>query len=143
MIPDDPRRETAGVKARPSRVLVAEDDDALRRLVAARLRRVGVEVVEARDGHEALERVATEGGDGSAQGPIDLVISDVKMPGLGGLQVIAWLRAAGWSTPVILITAFGSAETHEAARRLGARAIFDKPFDLDELVGAVLEGGAP
>ena len=126
-------------KARPSRVLVAEDDVEMRRLVGGRLRRAGVEVVEARDGHEALEAIALVHGDGVGA-RFDLVVSDVKMPGLGGLQLLECLRSGGWSMPVILITAFGSAETHESARRLGAHAVFDKPFDVDDLVGAVLDG---
>lgn len=55
------------------------------------------------------------------------------MPGCGGLEVLARMRRVEWSTPVILITAFGDAETHTEACRLGAARVLDKPFDVDEL----------
>ena len=60
------------------------------------------------------------------------------MPGCSGLDLLACLRHFDWNTPVILITAFGNAETHDQARRLGAFAVFDKPFDLADLETAVL-----
>jgi DNA-binding NtrC family response regulator len=66
--------------------------------------------------------------------PFDLIISDVRMPGYGGLDLLASLRHANSRVPVILITAFGSASTHAAAKRLGAFATLDKPFDLDDLM---------
>jgi DNA-binding NtrC family response regulator len=66
-----------------------------------------------------------------------LIISDVRMPGVSGLDVLATLRREDWSTPVILMTAFGDLETRAEARRLGAKALFDKPFDVDDLRTAV------
>jgi FixJ family two-component response regulator len=59
------------------------------------------------------------------------------MPGLTGLEVLAGLRKRDQSTPVILITAFGDEQTHAEAKRLGATAVIDKPFDTADLLTAV------
>ena len=66
------------------------------------------------------------------------MISDIKMPGLSGLDLLDTLRRSDWAMPVILITAFGDRETHDEAIRLGAVRVFDKPFELDDLVETAL-----
>ena len=68
----------------------------------------------------------------------DLVISDIRMPGYSGFEVLAGLRRADRRTPFILITALGEHETYAEARRLGATFIFHKPFEVDDLRTAVL-----
>jgi DNA-binding response OmpR family regulator len=118
-----------------SRILLAEDNDEMRSMLASILRRDGYAVLEAKDGRE-LVRHLTEHGTGAAS-DIDLVISDVRMPGASGLDVLAGLREIDWSMPVILITAFGSADTRARATELGAAILLDKPFELDELRHAV------
>ena len=118
------------------RILLAEDDPAMRALLVRRLRRSGFEVLEAGNGHEALERLA-DSLAGDPPGRFGLVISDVRMPGYGGLDLLASLRYVDSRVPVILITAFGSASTHAAAEDLGAFAMLDKPFDLDVLMALV------
>lgn len=125
--PIPPMRREPGI---PPRVLLAEDDPAMRALVAAVLQADGCEVVEARDLEHLADVVA-----GYAEGPdsIAMIISDIRMPGLSGLELLAALRAARWSTPVLLITAFGSDETHAEATQLGAIAVLDKPFSLERL----------
>jgi CheY-like chemotaxis protein len=116
------------------RVLLADDSDEMRSLIAGMLRQAGYEVVEARDGIELFEHIESAVASGGRRNPpISLVISDVRMPGLSGLSVLGILRCGYWRTPVILITAFGDEHTHAEARELGAAALFDKPFDLDEL----------
>ena len=82
-------------------------------------------------------------GRGCGQSIFDIVISDVRMPGLTGLDVLAILRCANWATPVILITAFGDEATHAEGRELGAVAVFDKPFNVEQLRAAVLETMPP
>jgi CheY-like chemotaxis protein len=69
----------------------------------------------------------------------DLVISDVRMPGLTGIEILEGMYKHKGFPPVVLITAFGDEETHEQAHRLGAVAMFDKPFDIDELIAKVQE----
>jgi CheY-like chemotaxis protein len=114
-------------------VLLAEDDRAMRALLASVLKRDGFEVLEARDGQELLEELGRALLRPVTERAMDLVISDVRMPRRSGLEVLLRLREADWATPVILITAFGGPATLEEARRLGAQAVFRKPFDLNAL----------
>ena len=68
------------------------------------------------------------------------------MPGHSGLEMLAALRREGWTTPVVLITAFGDRWVHDQARQLGAAAVLDKPFDIDALRAVLLSlagSGAP
>jgi CheY-like chemotaxis protein len=109
-----------------ARVLLVEDHVEMRRLLASVLRADGHQVLEASDGLKALGPLLGRRGEPE----IDLVISDVRMPGCTGLELLAFLRLERPATPVVLITAFGDRDTHAEARRLGATAILDKPFDV-------------
>ena len=113
-------------------ILVVEDDQEMRRLLATVVRGLGGEVVESADGSAASDYLRGAFANGRAGRP-DLVISDVRLPGLSGLEVLANLRRWDGRTPFVVITAFGDDETHHRAYRLGAAAVLDKPFDLDEL----------
>jgi DNA-binding NtrC family response regulator len=116
---------------RPIRVLLAEDDLEMRRLLVCTLQRAHCEVTEASTGLQLSEQLQLAQ---EAHSPsFDLVISDVRMPGCSGLDVLGALRRTDVRTPVILITGFGDAETHAEAHRLGALAVFNKPFDMDDL----------
>jgi CheY-like chemotaxis protein len=117
-----------------ARLLLAEDDFELRDLLAYVLRADGHEVIEAKDGSELWRLLDSQADQGFA-----LVVSDVRMPGLTALEVLARLQHASRDTPIILITAFGDQTTHQRAIRLGARRVLDKPFDCDELREAVQE----
>lgn len=118
------------------RVLLVEDDPEMRELMALTLRADGYEVREAADGAEALRVLGTSAAEGPER--IDLVVSDVRMPGCSGLEMLQRLRGAPSEIPVVLVTAFGDRETHARARRLGA-ALLDKPFDMDDLRALVFE----
>jgi DNA-binding response OmpR family regulator len=123
-------------RSRRFRVLVAEDDAEMRRLVVETLRADDYDVVELADGGRLLVDIAAQikaGGDGD---PVDLVVSDIRMPICTGLQILEALRVAHWRTPVILMTAFGDAATRKRAEDLQA-VLFDKPFDMDDLRTAV------
>jgi two-component system response regulator AtoC len=115
---------------RARRVLIAEDDSEMRRLLGATLRADGHEVIEAADGVELLARFEAALAAGE---PVDLIISDIRMPKLTGLQALRRLRAARHHVPMILISAFSDHATHIEAWLQGAMIVFDKPFDLDEL----------
>ena len=117
---------------RPANVLIAEDDPALRELLAFCFFREGYAVVSCSDGLCLLERLH-DSFDGAAE-PIDLVVTDIRMPGLTGLEVLESLSDQPQPPPVICMTAFGDPATHAAARRLRAAATFDKPFDIDHLI---------
>ena len=133
----------AAIGPKKANVLVAEDDPDMRRLVAAVLRGAGHRVVEATDGLQILDRIDST--ICSARPHLfDVIVTDVHMPGLSGLDVLAALRCTRWTTPVILITAFGDEETRSEARALGAIDILDKPFNPDNLKIAVIRAlGAP
>jgi two-component system response regulator (stage 0 sporulation protein F) len=130
-ISDDPLLPDG--KPKGQRVLLAEDDHELRWLIANALRNQGFEVLEVGDGLALIDRVGSSLLDTLELDAIDLIVSDVRMPGWSGLEVLAGLNSAGCHTPVILITAFGDPEIHAAGKRLGAAAVLNKPFDLNEL----------
>ncbi|WP_437587626.1 response regulator [Sorangium sp. So ce1000] len=144
-MPPEPMRDPASIlnalpepvtsvrpAATPVRVLLAEDDRELRLLLATALRRDGYEVLEAHNANHLLELMGEALVSGGG-GPVDVVVSDIRMPGRSGLELLAGLRRDDWATPVVLITAFGDPETHAEAYRLGADAVLDKPLDVDDL----------
>ena len=118
-------------------VLLGEDDADTRRLLAWALRVAGYDVVEAGDGLEVLDEMDSSIRQNCSR-PFGVIVLDVNMPFLTGLDLLAALRSAQWVTPVILITAFGDEAIRAEARELGAFAILEKPSDLDELRTAVL-----
>ena len=121
------------VAPQPVRVLLAEDDRQMRSLLASALRSEGYTVTECHDGDQVVDRIVTP----SHEVDFDLIISDVRMPGHTGLEVLDAGRQLAGFPPMILITAFGSDSLHARAQRLGAIAVFDKPFDIDDLVNKV------
>jgi len=124
--------------ARRLRVLVVEDDGQLRRLMVARLRARGYDVVEAEDGVDLLGWMgSTMWTPGEA--PLDAVVTDVNLPDMTALEVLSALRVRDAAIPIVLVTGITDAEVHREAYALGASAILTKPFDLDEL-GTVLTG---
>jgi len=108
-----------------SRILVAEDEKNIREGLAAALELDGHEVAVAADGSEALKRFH--------KGDIDLVISDLKMPGLSGEELLAKILAESPGTPVIILTGHGTVETAVKAMRAGAWDFLTKPVNLDYL----------
>lgn len=106
------------------RILLADDDAEMRRLLASVLRAAGYRVEEADDGDDLRARLASLDGD------LDLLVTDVQMPGWTGLQALEWMKRNNPGVEVILITAFGDPDLHARAAALGARAVLDKPFDL-------------
>lgn len=117
-----------------ARVLIAEDDAELRFLLQHVLEQDGYRVMTVSDG-EALRKIVEGSPPGSTD--IDVVISDIRMPGYSGLQVLELLRQRDAGLPVILISAFADDEACAEARRLGAANILSKPFDPAELRGAL------
>ena len=120
------------------RVLVVEDDGQLRRLIVARLRARGYDVVEAEDGVDLLGWMgSTMWTPGETR--LDAVVTDVNLPDMTALEVLAALRVRDSAIPIVLVTGVTDVEVHREAYALGASAILTKPFDLDEL-GTVLTG---
>ena len=115
---------------RPARLLLAEDDDDLRRSIAGQLRRKGYEVDEALSGFEAIALIARH------DDPYDLIISALQLHGMTGLEIVDELRASPRSedidVPVILLGERASRETEAMAERLHA-VLLEKPCDFEHL----------
>ena len=110
----------------PARLLVVDDDEASRSGVAEALQAEGYEVATARGGTEALALARDR--------VFDLVISDIRMPDLDGLQLLRGLQQATPDARVILMTAFGTVEAALAAIKAGAYDYVSKPLNLEELL---------
>jgi len=135
------------VGGRRPRIMLAEDDAEMRTLLVDSLARDGYEVIAAENGLQMIEEIRMLLFRGDPM-PVDLIVSDERMPGMPGLEFLSILREAEWPTPFILITGFGDEGTHERALQMGASAVFDKPFDIDDLRRTILavllgEGSAP
>ncbi len=116
-------------------VLVADDDEEMRTLVAATLREDGCSTLEARDGQELLDLLG-EALDEPGLRP-DVVVTDLKMPRLSGLGVLGALMRARWRLPVVMMTGVSDESIHAVATRLGAVGVLHKPFQPDALLAAV------
>lgn len=110
-------------------VLVVDDDDALRALVAGRLGERGMAVTEAASGEHALEHLR--------RAPPDVVVLDVHLPGSSGLDVLREVRAEGCDVQVILLTGAGQTAERVVGLELGADDYMVKPFSLRELEARV------
>ncbi len=116
-----------GVIAR--RILVVDDEASIRDLCARVLRRNGFHVTMATTGEEAVHHLQHES--------FDLVITDIRMPGISGVDVLTIAKALHPSIAVILITGFGTTETLARANQSSADRILTKPFDALELLATV------
>jgi CheY-like chemotaxis protein len=119
------------------RVLLAEDDPEFRAVLADSLREDGNEVTEVNDGTALLDRLAEASASERSEDAYDMVVTDVRMPGHDAFEVMLGTRRSMPDIPFVLVTAFGDANTHRRAKRLGAVAVLDKPIDLDELRAVV------
>jgi len=114
-----------------SRILLADDDPQLLETVADGLTQLGAEVIRADSGAELIEQLANEG-------PFDLIITDVAMPWMSGLEAIHSARSVGLRTPVIIMTALPGERIAAQTGMLGGHAaLLRKPFTLSELESVV------
>ena len=121
-----PAAPGASPAAARARILVVDDDAAMRDYLREELEHEGFRVEVAGSGRAGVERVK--------QGGIDLVVSDVKMPDLDGLDLLREVREVQPAPYVITITAFGSIDTAIRAVKLGAFDYITKPFEIEQLV---------
>jgi two-component system, chemotaxis family, chemotaxis protein CheY len=114
-------------------ILVVDDDEMVRQVIAAALRRVGYSVEEAANGREVVEHLKLR--------PVNLVITDILMPERDGLETIMSLSGENRAMPIIAMTGLSShsALYLEMARTFGALRILEKPFEMAELVRIVGE----
>jgi two-component system response regulator PilR (NtrC family) len=111
------------------RILVIDDEKSMRELLVHLLKRAGYRVIAAESGEKGVELFGKDA--------YDLVISDVSMPGMSGLEVLRKVRETSPDTPVVLITAHGTKETAIEAVKLGAFDYFEKPFNVEEVLTRV------
>jgi two-component system NtrC family response regulator len=109
----------------PARILVVDDDENLRWVLQTQLEEMGYTVSTAGDGAEALGAVQKE--------PASLVLTDLKMPGLSGMELLHRLRSECPEVPVVIMTAFGTIQSAVEAMRAGAYDYLTKPIDYEEL----------
>ncbi|MEQ8980498.1 MAG: response regulator, partial [Deltaproteobacteria bacterium] len=106
-------------------VLVADDEANLRKVLSALLRREGYEVLSAADGEEAWEILQ--------KSPVDVLLTDLKMPRLDGMTLLERVLEAELGVPVVMLTAHGTVDTAVTAMKLGAFDYLTKPYDQEEL----------
>ena len=131
-----PDRTRAGRGA--PRILLAEDDDEMRDLLVTALKKEGFKVTGCCD---AIDLVNVLEGYIAHRAPLeyDLIVSDIRMPWLTGLEMLKEFKTHVGFPPVILITAFGDDATHKKAQALGATALLDKPFEMSRLIRIIRE----
>ena len=115
-------------------ILIAEDEEKTRRSLAFILKNAGYKVTLVNDGNEALNLLKNHSGRSES---IHLLLTDILMPGLTGLELIQELRRVNKSVPVMAISGYGDRETIESLEQQGCYEVIIKPFEPDELLAGV------
>ena len=130
MVLDCPEQRSAMAKA-----LVVDDEQNLRKVLAAMLKREGYDVAVAENGVQALAELKKNGAD--------VVVTDQVMPQMGGLELLRAVLAEHADVPVIMITAHGTVDSAVEAIKLGAFDYITKPFEQEELKAVIAKYGSP
>lgn len=120
----------------PKTILVVDDESHLLDTIQFILQSNGYAALPARGGEEALERLAALK---AAGGRVDLILTDLQMPGPTGLELVQRLRDAGVQAPVLVMTGYNDQETARRLRERGIEHFLDKPFEESELLRRVRE----
>jgi CheY-like chemotaxis protein len=115
---------------RLSRVVIAEDDEDMRDVLCELVSGLGVEVVPASSGGDLILLLTDDG-------PVDLLITDVRMPWMTGFQVALSARNSGLQIPIIIVTAFPDDALRAQVEHLGSAVLLAKPFRPEELLSLV------
>jgi CheY-like chemotaxis protein len=118
----------------PKTILVVDDESHMLDTIQFILQSNGYRAVTARGGEEALERLAGLRAEG---GRVDLILTDIQMPGPTGLELIELFRKAGERAPVLVMTGYNDQETTRRLRERGIEHFLDKPFEEEELLRRV------
>jgi two-component system chemotaxis response regulator CheY len=124
------KRDQSEASVSPT-VMIVEDDPSTRRLYRFLLANSGYTVVEAEDGIAALEHLQKTA--------VDVIITDMNMPRMGGMELVRALRQNHSGVYVIMVTAFGTPDTEKNAYRAGVNEYLTKPFEFEELERRVKE----
>lgn len=114
-----------------AKILAVDDSASMRQMVSFTLQQAGHQVLEAVDGLKALELAKT--------GPVDLVLSDVNMPNMGGLELVQKLRTlpSYQFTPILMLTTESSIDKKKEGKAVGATGWIVKPFNPDQLLATI------
>ncbi len=115
--------------AEKRRILVVDDEDALRTVLSAELNSEGYDVGTAADGAEALIELQKE--------KFDLVLLDIKMPNMNGFEVLKVIKEKHLGTKVIMLTGFADLKNAIESKKLGAEDFVSKPYDLVDLLTTI------
>ena len=124
-------RKTTLDRTERARILIVDDDANVRFLLTLEISKRGHEVVEAADGVQAIEEMS--------RGNFDIVLTDIGMPGMDGLELAAWIKRTRPDTDVIVMTSYASIESAATAVRLGAFDYLLKNFGVMDLVTSSLD----
>ena len=113
------------------RVLIVDDEEELATTIAERLQIRGIQAETATDGEAALKMIEAN--------PPQVVVLDVMMPGIGGIEILQRMNAQNLNIPVILLTGYGSTEQGKEGMELGAFDYIMKPCDLNMLISKIQE----
>jgi len=119
-----------------SRILLVDDEVSLRKVLASALRREGYDVVSAKDGEEALALIDASDAPDTGE-PFDLVVTDLRMPNVDGMELLRRVRARAKELPVVMLTAHGTVDLAVSALKQGAFDFVTKPYERDELLRIV------
>jgi DNA-binding response OmpR family regulator len=117
------------------RVLLAEDDVRTRLSLSSVLRREGFDVIEAKDGAELVERLASTAA--TSGDLVDIVIADLHGPPASGMDLLGRVRNVDWATPVILFVDVGDPVLDQDPERLGTTIVLARPFDVEQVRSTV------
>jgi YesN/AraC family two-component response regulator len=111
------------------RLLIVDDEDGIRNILSEILREFASSVQTASNGKEALSLIKA--------GSVDVVLSDINMPVMSGLELLAQVRSMGMDTPFVFLTGYGDKEKAIEALRLGATDFLEKPFNPDVVIDVI------
>jgi DNA-binding NtrC family response regulator len=112
-----------------NKILVVDDEDALRTVLAAELEGEGYQVTTAADGQEAINILSSAG--------FDLILLDIKMPNVDGFEVLKLAKERHPATKIIMLTGFADLKNAIESKKLGAEDFVSKPYDLVDLLTTV------
>lgn len=116
------------------RILIVDDEEALRFLLTSELEAESFEVQSAGDGDEAIDLVRAKKEQGER---FDVVLLDIKMPKVDGFQVLRFVKGKVPETKVIMLTAYADVKNAIESLRLGASDFVSKPYDLDDILTSI------
>jgi DNA-binding response OmpR family regulator len=124
---------------RPVRILLADDDHDIRAALAMVLEVDGYEVKEVSNGASLLDCLSSWILEERDQPPVDVIVTDIRMPGINGMTIVEGLRASGWTGPIIVISAFGDDVIRERVSQMDNVIFLEKPFNLVDLEKALAD----